>query len=155
MCAGIAAPVKRSIWRSAAAFGVIGERNGDARRARAARAADAVDIVLRLPRQVEIDYVGDAGHVDAARRDVGRDQRAHAAAAHVRQRAVALALVHVAMQRGGGVALAVQARGQRFGVALGRDEDDALLHRRVGEQVVQQAVLVRVIVGEMHALLDR
>ncbi len=90
-----------------------------------------------------------------ARRDVGRDQRAHAAAAHVLQRARALALVHVAVQRGGGVALALQPLRERLGVALRRDEDDALRHRDVGQQMVEYPVLVRVIVGEMHALLDR
>ena len=64
-------------------------------------------------------------------------------------------LVHVAVQRGGGVAFALQALRQRFGVALGRDEDDALRHRDVGEQVIEDPVLVRVVVGEVDALLDR
>ena len=64
-------------------------------------------------------------------------------------------LVHVAVQRGGGVAFALQALRERLGVALGRDEDDALRHRDVGEQVVEDPVLVRVVVGEVDALLDR
>src|SRR5437764_3483484 len=39
--------------------------------ARPRGAADAVDILLGHMRQLEVDHVGDAGNVDAARRDVG------------------------------------------------------------------------------------
>ncbi len=113
-----------------------------------------MQIVLRLARQVEIDDLRDARHVDAAGRDVGRHQRTHAAAAQLRQRPVALALVHVAMQRSRRMAFVLQLVGERLGVALGRDEDDALSRADVGKQPVEQPVLVRAIIGEMHALLD-
>ena len=67
----------------------------------------------------------------------------------------ALELIHIAAQRRGGVAFAAQTRRERLRIALGSDEDDALGHRHVGQQVVEDPVLVRVIVGEMHSLLDR
>ena len=44
---------------------------------------------------------------------------------------------------------------QRLGVALGGDEDDALRDVDVGEQMIEHPMLVRMVVGEMHALLDR
>ena len=138
-----------------AAVVVIRQRHGDPGLTRASGAADAMDVALGFARQVEVDHVADAGDVDAARRDIRGDQRAHAAAAHVLQRARSLALVHVAMQRRGRVPLPLQPRRQRLGIPLGGDEDDALPHRGVGEQVVEQAMLVRVIVGEVNALLDR
>ncbi len=99
--------------------------------------------------------MADARHVDATRRNVGRHQRPHAAAAHLLQRSRAFALVHVAVQCGGGMAFAPQPLREGLRVALGRDEDDALRDRDVGEQVIENPMLVRMIVGEMDALLDR
>ena len=64
------------------------KRDGDAAGAGARGAADAVDIAFRLVRQIEIDDVGDAGHVDAARGDVGRHQHAGAAGAEALQRSL-------------------------------------------------------------------
>ena len=54
---------------------VLGADEADRRafRARARRAADAVDVILRLHRQIVIDDMGDVRDVDAAGRDVGRD----------------------------------------------------------------------------------
>jgi hypothetical protein len=114
-----------------------------------------VHVVLGLARQVEVDDLRHAGNVDAARRDIGRDERAHAAAAQAGQRAIALVLVHVTVQRCGRVAFVLQLDGQRFGIPLRRHEDDALTLADVGEQPIEQPVLVRAIVGEMDALLDR
>ena len=55
----------------------IAERDRDAIRTGARGAADAVDIAFRLVGQLEVDDMGDVVDVDAARRDVGRDQHAH------------------------------------------------------------------------------
>ena len=55
---------------------MVAERDRDALRAGARGAADAVHVALRDVRQVVVDDVADAVDVDAARRDVGRDQRA-------------------------------------------------------------------------------
>ena len=66
----------------------------------------------------------------------------------------ALALIHVAVQRRRGMAFAAQADRQRLGVALGGDEYDALGHVDVGQKMIEDAVLVRVVVGEVNALVD-
>src|SRR6185369_14098281 len=97
------------------AVGEGGERDRNAGRARAAGASNAVNVVVGLAGQIEIDYMADAGDVEPACGDVGRDQRTHAAAAHLLQRVGAFTLAHVAMQRGGGMAFAAQPYGQRFG----------------------------------------
>ena len=47
-------------------FFAVTERDGDARRACAGGAADAVDIVFRVIRQVEIEHVTDVRNVQAA-----------------------------------------------------------------------------------------
>src|SRR5438067_481833 len=60
---------------------VVAERDRDARRAGPRRAADAVHVALRNVRQVVVDDVADAVDVDAARRDVGCDQRLELAGA--------------------------------------------------------------------------
>src|SRR5262245_43077405 len=68
------------------AFGRITECDRHARGAVAAGAADAVDVALRLVGQVEIDDMADAGHVDAARGNIGGDKDAHRAVAEAVER---------------------------------------------------------------------
>ena len=98
------------------------------------RTPDTVDVVFRLLGQVEVDHVGDIGHVDAACGHVGCHQNAQVAAAQRGQGAVTRALGHVAVQRAGCEASVRQALGQRIGIALGRGEDDGLLERGVAQQ---------------------
>ena len=47
-----------------------------------------------------------------------------------------------------------QAVGQDIGVALGASEDESLLEVALAEQVIEQGVAVRAIVGPVQALLD-
>ena len=41
---------------------------------RAPGATDAMDVILRMLRDIVIDHVTDAGNIEAARRDIGRDE---------------------------------------------------------------------------------
>jgi hypothetical protein len=61
----------------------VAKRYGDAARTSARRAADAVHIVLRLRREIEVDDVGDTCHVDPACREVGCHQHARPARAEL------------------------------------------------------------------------
>ena len=72
--------------------------------ARAARASAAVDEGFEVLRQSVLYDVADGVYVEAAGRDVGRDEYGDAAAAQRRERVVALALAHVAVYRGGAAA---------------------------------------------------
>ena len=56
----------------------------------AARPPDAVDIVFVFVRQVVVEHRLDIVHVNAARRDVGRDEDLKFALAEARHHAVAL-----------------------------------------------------------------
>ena len=80
---------------------------GEARRVAvgfgASGAADAVDVVLGGLRQVVVDDAADVGDVDAAGRDVGRDQDAIAPAPEAFERLAALLLRPVRVQPLGGV----------------------------------------------------
>src|SRR5947209_17456135 len=78
------------------------ERQRNAVGAGASSAADAVDILLRNVRQVEVHDVTDAGDVDAARRDVGRDEHRHSAGLEGGDGAFALSLALVAVDCAGG-----------------------------------------------------
>ena len=62
-------------------------------------AADAVHVRRVVLRRIEVDHVRDVVEVEPARGDVRRDERRHVAAAEPRQRALARALRHVAVQR--------------------------------------------------------
>ena len=59
-----------------------------------------------------------------------------------------------AVQRSDGMAHVGQAVGQPVGIALGAGEDERLLHLALGQDVVEQRVLVRAVVGPVQALLD-
>ena len=77
------------------------EADGVADRLRTPRPADPMHVVFGLRREVEVDDVRDAVHIDAARGDVGRDQHADVAGAEALERQQALALRAVRMQRRG------------------------------------------------------
>src|SRR6185312_15771993 len=81
------------------ALAVVAERDRDTVGAGARGAADAMDIAFRDVRQIEIEDMGDAVNVDAARRYVGRDQHAGAAVAEIAERALPRVLRFVAVDR--------------------------------------------------------
>src|SRR5277367_5589203 len=62
-----------------AMFAGIAEGYGDTAGTGTRGPADAVDVVLWLGRQIEVDDMRNAGHIDATRRDVRRDQHTRAA----------------------------------------------------------------------------
>ena len=82
-------------------FLVAAERDRNAGRTGTRRSADAVDIVFGHIRQLEIDDVRHAFHIDPARGDVGGDEHSAAARAETGERAFALRLRFVAVNGGG------------------------------------------------------
>ena len=92
-------PRNRSSRRRLSASSCVDETDRVADRLGAAGAADAVHVILRLRRKVEVDDVRNAVDVDAAGGDVGRDQHAHVAGSESLQRRQALALRAIRMQR--------------------------------------------------------
>ncbi|MNS60168.1 hypothetical protein D3C72_931490 [compost metagenome] len=136
------------------ALGVRGQRERQAAATGAAGTADTVHVVFGLHRQVEVDGVADALHVDAAGGNVGGNQNTQLAALQLRQRTGALALVHVAVQGSGGKALVGQAIGQVVSATLGGREDDGLIQLGVAQHVIQQLHLVAGIVRVQQALRD-
>ena len=116
--------------------------------------ANAVHIVFGLHGHAVVDHVGDRGHVDAASGHVGGDQHAQLTAAQALQHAVAATLRHATVQGGHGVTHVSQAVGQDVGVALRAGEDHGLIDGLVGQQMVQQLVLVLQAVGQVQTLFD-
>ena len=90
----------------------------------AAGAADAVNVVLRGARHVEIDHVGHVIDVDPARGDIGRHQHADAARLEVAQRAFTLALAAVTVDRRRRVAGCLEPARQAIRAMLGAGEHD-------------------------------
>ena len=131
----------RSIARSVPCSRGIAERYGDTARTGTRGPADAVHVVLRLRRQIEVDDVRDAGHVDASRGDVGRDQHACAAAAELFQRLLPRRLALVAVQGADPNAAALERFGDTIGGTLGAGEHDDPRQRRIGQQPIQQRPL--------------
>ena len=74
--------------------------------------ADAVDVVLRVPRQLEVDDDRQVLDVQAARRDVGRHEDPDVARLEALQRAGPLRLGAVAVDGHGVEPLAIEPGGQ-------------------------------------------
>src|SRR5262249_35090188 len=89
------------------------------RPARARRAAaDAMDVIVGMVRDVEVEDVADGGNVEAARGDVGGNQQRDFVLAELIQRGHARRLVHVAVQCDRGKAVADERTMQRRDLAL-------------------------------------
>jgi hypothetical protein len=71
-------------------------------------AADAMDMDFGIGRDVDVDHGFELVDVEAARGDVGGDQHRATAVGELDQHLVALALLHLAVQRHGDEALGAQ-----------------------------------------------
>ena len=91
-----------------------------------AGAADAVDIVFRHVRQLEVDHMGQLIDVQAACGDVGGHQHPYRAVLESGQGAGARTLRLVAVDRGRGQAVAVELLGQAVRSVLGAGEHQHL-----------------------------
>ena len=136
-----------------AALAAVAERDRNARGAGARGAADAMDVALGIGRQLEVDDVGHALHVDAARGEIGRDQDAGLAAAEIVERLLAGVLRLVAVDRLGAHAAIFQRLGDAVGAALGAREDDDALEALIGQEMIEQGAL-EAGVHEVDALVD-
>ena len=100
------------------------ERDPDAAPAGAAGPADAVRVDVRLVGRVEVDHVRDVVDVETAGCDVGGDERAYLAGVEVLQRALALRLALVAVDRDRVDLVAAQLLDEPVGTGLRADEDE-------------------------------
>ena len=100
----------------------------------AAGAADAVRVDVGLLGRVEVDHVRDVVDVEAARGDVGCDERPHLAGVEPRERLLALRLALVAVDRDRVDVVAAQLLDEAVGAGLRAHEDE----REPALVVVQQ-----------------
>src|SRR5690554_2685093 len=121
---------------------LAGEADRGALGAGAAGPADTVHVVLRIIRQGVVDHVADAVDVNTTAGDIGGDQYPQLAFAEVLQGAYPLVLRHVAGQLGGVDAIAHQALLDAAHLVLAVGEHHDPVQLQLGDQVVQQLVLV-------------
>ena len=100
-------------------------------RMRAAGAADAMDVILRVHREIVIHHVRNAVHVDAARRDIRGHEHAHRAGLEILQRAQPLVLRTVRMERAGLDAAAFEPARDAVGAVLGAGENEHGVELRI------------------------
>ena len=124
-----------------ASLALVAEGDRDARGAGPRGPPDAVDVGLRLHRQVVVEDVGDAVDVEASRRDVGRDKDRRTPAAEGVEGPGALPLRTVAVDRLGGDAGGVKLLDDAIGPVLGLREDERQIDRLPLEELEQQAGL--------------
>ena len=137
-----AAPVKRRQLQAGQLFdvpqqrplGAVAKRNRDARGASPRRAADPVNIGFR--------HFGndmrDAVDVEAARRDVGCDEGADAAAAKRVQRTFPLALALVTVNRASRDPAVIEMLGDLVGAAFRPCENERPGHSRIAEKLERE-----------------
>ena len=117
------------------------ERDGCSAGTGSTGSADAVNIVLRLVRQLEVDDVWEILDVEAARRHVRGHENLDEASSERLEGAGSLRLAAVAVDRRGADAASVQIRSQPARADLAACEDQNLLHRVPPDQVDQQVGL--------------
>lgn len=101
---------------------VVEEGRGDAEVAHAPGTTDAVDVLLHVRGQVEVDDVLHVRDVETASGDRRRHQDGSLARAEALEGVLSLALAAIAVNRGHGVPLAVQILFEGVGAALRLDE---------------------------------
>ena len=137
--------VTRSMTRSMFRSRGLTNRMASPRAARAARAADAMHVGFGVVRDVVVEHVRDALDVETARRHVGGDQDVDLAVLELRDHLFALALFHVAVQRGGREAARFEALREIDGFDLGAHEHEhgveafGFEHARERVELVQAA----------------
>ena len=102
----------------------LDQRDRHALAAGAPGPADAMDVGVGVRRDVVVDDVRDVLDVEAARRDVGRDQHIERAVAEAAHDPVAVLLGQAAVERAGVVAAAAERLGQVVDLAAGPGEDE-------------------------------
>ena len=117
-------------------------------------AADPVDIIVGLPRHVEIDDMTDALDVESARRDVRSDQNADLVLLEAVELRDPFRLLHVAMDLPDREARALEAGRQFAHRRLAVAEDDRILDFIGAEQITQRVALL-VAAHKDHSLLDQ
>ena len=131
------------------------QRRGKAFLAGASGTADAVNIILRRDRNVEIEDVADIGDIEAARRDVACRQQRDVAPAERIEGGGAVTLLHVAMQTARIVTMLQKRLQQDADIALAVAEDDRILDARAVDEITQNLALdLDIGGGEFQALND-
>ena len=133
------------------------EGNGCALAAGTGCAADAVDVVLAVVGDVEVEDKLDVVDVDAARHDVGSHQHVDVPVTEAVHHLVALGLHEVAVHLAHREALvtsdALQGTGDVLYLQLRRGEDEDTPRRILGEDMLDDAELLR-LVADVGTLMD-
>ena len=117
------------------------ETDGVADCVRPAGAADPMHVILGVHGEVVVHHVRYAIHVDAARRDVGGHEHTDMSGLEILQRAQALVLGTVGVQRGGANAALFELSGHPVGAVLRPRKDQHHVHARIEQQVQKQSRL--------------
>lgn len=127
------------------------KRNSNPVKPGAGRAPDAVHIRLRHVGEIIIDDMGHRVDIDAARRNVGRHEKAHIAVLKRLQRARSLALALIAVDRHGVDAGLIKPGDNAVSLVFHAHKDDDTLHRSVRRQMGKK-ILLAALLAENHAL---
>src|SRR5262245_42833639 len=109
--------------------------------------ADTVDIVVGLPRNVEIEDVADIGNVEPTGGNVARRQELNAPLAEGVKRCHTAHLIHITMQRTGIEAVLLQRLEQDRHIALAIAEDDGVFDVLRPDQLAQHLTLLPILRG--------
>ena len=121
----------------------VAERNCDALVASPRRAADPMDVALGDVRKFEIDHMGDEIDVDAARCNVGGDERSNAGRLERGKCGFALSLALIAVNGGSGNSCVLEVLCNLVGATLRAREYQRPLHGVIAEEFDKKRPLLR------------
>ena len=101
-------------------------------------APDAMNIILRVHREIVIHHVRNSIDVDTARSNVGRDQNADGAGLEIFQRAQPLILRSIRMNRARRDPAGLELARDLIGAALGPGKNENGIELRIGKQMQQE-----------------
>src|SRR4051794_29257875 len=130
------------------------EADRDAGRPGPARPADPMDVILWVPRELEVHDVGEVLDVEAPSRDVRRDEDPDLAGLEFLERARPLGLRAIAVDRDGVQPLPVEPRGETGRRDLRAGEDQQLAQVVLADQMGEELFLL-VAIDRVDDLVDR
>src|SRR5438105_308974 len=104
---------------------------------RAAGASNAMDIILRVHREIVIHHVRNPIHIDAARRDVGGDEDTDGAGFEILQRTEPLVLRAIGMDRSRFSSTAFETASDLVGATLSPANNEHSVELRIAQEMKQ------------------
>ena len=130
------------------------EGEGDAARSGSSGSSDPMDVIFSTHRKIKVDHVADRPYIDASCGDISCNEDSDLSISEPPKSTRSLPLVHIAVEGRCIMTNVTQFAHKFISVPFGGNEDNGLVHRRIGKQVFEQILLVGEAVDEVETLFN-